>query len=238
MRKRMASGPLSEGEAVAFREDLRAADQEVQSYFRIYYIIGLIAVAAWLVSPEVKPIRDLILGNGGYNVYVPITIAFLNSVSTTYLLYKSIDIHEIAQFISYASEPKSGFLGWEQWRRSKASATRWPRRLYAPFLTAVPLGVSFVLIYASWRVLHTPVENLFPISIQREQLQAVSNVLWVAKLILYAVIGLHVVPLVLIYFNIVRVPTLWKNVWSIHATKKVEKQAEYEPPLRTDEMDG
>src|ERR1700751_4495454 len=86
--------PLSEAEAVAFREDLRAADQEGQSYFRVYYIIGLIGVAAWLASPEVKPLKDLVIGNGGYNIYVPIVIAFLNSVSTTYLLHKSIEIHE------------------------------------------------------------------------------------------------------------------------------------------------
>ena len=29
--------PLTEAEAIAFREDLRAADQEIQNYFRLYY---------------------------------------------------------------------------------------------------------------------------------------------------------------------------------------------------------
>jgi hypothetical protein len=242
MRKRIVSAsllphlkrPLSEGEAIAFREDLRAADQEVQSYFRIYYIIGLIGVAAWLVSPEVKPLRELMLGNGGYNVYVPMIIAFLNSVSATYLLHKSIEIHEIAQFISYASEPKSGFLGWEQWRRSKASATRWSRRLYAPFLTAVPLGVSFVLIYASWRFVHTPVENFVSASFPKEQVESVSSVFGAAKLVLYGVVALHVIPLILIYFNIVQVPHLWTSVWSKNATTKPGIEAENKSPVTTD----
>jgi hypothetical protein len=152
--------PLTESEAIAFREDLRAADQEVQSYFRIYYIVGLIGVAAWLISPQSKPLIELMLGNGGYNVYVPIAIAFLNSVSVTYVLYKSIEIHEIAQFIAYASTDDSAFVGWEEWRRGPTSATRWPRRLYTPALTLVPVAVSIGLIYASCRIVNTSVADL------------------------------------------------------------------------------
>lgn len=206
--------PLSEGEAIALREDLRTADQEVQSYFRIYYIVGLIGVAAWLVSPEVKPLNELLKGNGGYNVFVPIAIAFLNSVSTTYLLYKSIEIHEIAQFISYGSEPKSGFLGWEQWRRSKASATLWPRRLYAPFLTIVPLGVSALLIGASWRATR-PLPSVVDIPLQ-DQINSFNHVFSVARYALGVVIALHLIPLALVYFNLVRVPRAWTAVWAKH----------------------
>lgn len=208
--------PLSEGEAIALREDLRTADQEVQSYFRIYYIVGLIGVAAWLVSPEVKPLSELLKGNGGYNVYVPIAIAFLNSVSTTYLLYKSIEIHEIAQFISYGSEPKSGFLGWEQWRRSKASATRWPRRLYAPFLTIVPLGVSALLISASWRATRQLPCVVVAGGPTKEQIESFNHVFSLARYVLGVVVALHLVPLALVYFNVVRVPRAWSAVWAKH----------------------
>jgi hypothetical protein len=152
--------PLTESEAIAFRKELREADQEVQSYFRVYYIVGLIGVAAWLVSPQSKPLVELMLGNGGYNIYVPLVIVFLNAVSLTYLLYKSIEIHEIAQFILYASKTDSPFVGWEQWRRSGMSATLLPRLLYTPFLTLVPLAVSGGLWYGSCKVLYTPVKDL------------------------------------------------------------------------------
>jgi hypothetical protein len=206
--------PLSEAEAVAFREDLRAADQEVQSYFRVYYIIGLIGVAAWLASPEVKPLKDFVIGNGGYNIYVPIVIAFLNSVSTTYLLHKSIEIHEIAQFISYASEPKSGFLEWERWRRSENSATRWSRRMYAPFLTAVPLFASSILLYMCWRIVHAPAISSTTEALSQHQIEYMTRVFANAKIALYGVIGLHFIPLALIYVSLRRVPQLWKLISS------------------------
>lgn len=226
--------PLSETEMVAFRDDLREADREVQGYFRIYYLIGLIGVAAWIISPEPKPLLVLVLGNGGYNVYAPLVIAFLNAVSMTYLLYKSVEIHEIAQFISYGSPSESGFIGWETWRRSTASATRWPRILYAPFLTLVPLLVSTSLLYASWRILHTPVDHLLTAAstlaliipkaattasapsaqFSESQIEGITNVFSIARIFLYAIICLHVIPIILIYFNIVRVPRLWSMIWS------------------------
>lgn len=232
--------PLTESEAIAFRQDLRAADQEVQSYFRIYYIVGLIGVAAWLISPQSKPLIELMLGNGGYNIYVPITIALLNSVSMTYVLYKSIEIHEIAQFIAYASKSDSAFVGWEEWRRGSTSATRWPRRFYTPALTLVPFAVSFGLIYASYRILHTPIDDLvktaaaatpksasetLQVSTQflqtveplprfsKEQIESIAVVFSRAKIFLWIVIALHGIPAILVYFNIKKVPELWSRIW-------------------------
>ncbi|MFP5262015.1 MAG: hypothetical protein ACLGJB_08935 [Blastocatellia bacterium] len=224
--------PLSEGEMVAFRQDIREADKEVQGYFRVYYVIGLIGVAAWIISPQVKPLVILVLGNGGYNIYAPMVIAFLNSVSMTYLLYKSVEIHEIAQFISYGGPPDSGFIGWETWRRSMASATRWPRVLYTPFLTFVPLAVSTSLLYASWRILRTPVDQLLTIAstlslvppqdptsgpitagqFTQSQIESIATVFSTARITLYIIIFLHVIPVALIYFNLFKVPRLWTIV--------------------------
>jgi hypothetical protein len=232
--------PLTEAEAIAFRQDLRSADQEVQSYFRIYYIVGLIGVAAWLISPQSKPLVELMLGNGGYNVYVPIAIAFLNSVSMTYVLYKSIEIHEIAQFIAYASTSDSAFVSWEEWRRGLTSATRWPRRFYTPGLTLVPFAVSLGLVYASYRILHTPIADLvsaaaaaapkhLSVSLQnsiqiqqsvesvtifsKEQVESIGEVYSKAKVALWIVIALHGIPGVLVYFNLKKVPDLWSRIW-------------------------
>jgi len=220
MAKRNYPGPtlprlkdrLSEAEAVSFREDLRSADQEVQSYFRVYYIIGLIGVAAWLISPEVKPLKQLVLGNDGYNILVPIAIACLNAVSTTYLLHKSIEIHEIAQFISYASKASSGFLSWEEWRRSSVSATRVSRPMYFVFLIIVPGLVSTLLLWLSWRIIHTPVKDLAPPDFSANQLEHISVAFHLAGKLIYVAIALHIIPAVLIYFNIRRVPRLWKLI--------------------------
>jgi hypothetical protein len=227
--------PLSEAELVAFRNDLREADKEVQGYFRIYYVVGLIGVAAWIIGPQTRPILSLMLGNGGYNVYTLLVIAFLNSVSMTYLLYKSIEIHEIAQFISHGSPPDSGFIVWELWRRSKVSATRWPRALYTPFLTLVPLAVSTSLLYASWLILRTPVDQLIatasafaliipqpvttgapgtPSQFTQAQIESIASVFSIARVALNIIIILHVIPVILIYFNLFRVPQLWSAVWS------------------------
>lgn len=255
--------PLSEGEAIAFREELRVADQEVQSYFRVYYIVGLIGVAAWLVSPQSVPLVELMLGNGGYNVYVPLIIVFLNTVSLTYLLYKSIEIHEIAQFILFTSKTDSPFVGWEQWRRSGLSATRLPKLFYTPFLTLVPLAVSAGLWYGSYRVLYTPVPVLVDtakairvvtaprqpeaassaspqtdtsnspaipattaepaptavpsLNFSDEQLKKIENVFRRARIGLWFVAMVHLIPAFLIYFNVIRVPRRWRKIWPQHA---------------------
>jgi hypothetical protein len=209
--------PLTEAEAVAFREDLRAADQEIQNYFRLYYIIGLVGVAAWLLSPEAKPITSMVLGNGGYNIYVPLAIAALNVVSMTYLLYKSIEIQEIAQFIGFASKPDSGFLSWEEWRRSKASASRVPRLIYHPFLIIVPLALSFALLYPSCRVLRKSPRDLEIATstiFTPDQSQHIANVFWWAEWVVIGVVVLHLLPAIMIYFNIFEVPRVWKKIMS------------------------
>jgi hypothetical protein len=218
--------PLSEAELAAFKEDLREADKEVQGYFRIYYIIGLIAVAAWIISPETKPLSELVVGNGGYNIYAPLAVSFLNSVSMTYLLYKSVEIHEIAQFMSYASPDDSGFVGWETWRRSTISATRWPRLLYTPFLTLVPLAVSASLLYASCRILNTPINQLTPVQppsqLSAAQIQNINSVFSTAWIAFYIIAGLHVIPVILIYFNVFSVPRRWSVVWSARKKNMVK----------------
>ena len=88
-------------ELKSFREDHRELDKEIQNFFRVYYISGLILLAAWFASPQSKPFIELAIGNGGYNIYTLLAIAGLNIVSITILPYKGILIHDIAQFMSY-----------------------------------------------------------------------------------------------------------------------------------------
>jgi hypothetical protein len=207
--------PLSEDEMSAFREDLRQTDQEVQQYFRLYYILGVAATAAWLVSPDTSPFAVAVLQNGGYNVYALLIVAFVNVVSTNYLLYKGLEIHELAQFITTAGRRDNGYASWERWRRSEISTTRHARSLYHLFLIAVPFLVSGGLLYITWQVLSTPVSTLAAAvtpAPSEAQLQQVTGVFASARIAYALVVAAHFSPLVLVYFSLVRVPAGWRRL--------------------------
>ena len=54
----------------------------------------------------------MILGNEGYNLYALLLLVVLNIIFINFLIYKSLIVHEITQFISYLSKPESGFNYW------------------------------------------------------------------------------------------------------------------------------
>lgn len=151
---------LTQEELESFREDYRELEKEIQSFFRVYYLSGLILVAAWLTGPQSRPLLELAIGNGGYNIYAPIAIAGLNMISSTFLIYKSISIHEISQFMAYMGNTDSAFNYWENWRRNHRSAEYYARFVYGPLLILVPLFLSGALLYATYHVLYTPPQAL------------------------------------------------------------------------------
>jgi hypothetical protein len=151
---------LTQEELESFREDYRELEKEIQSFFRVYYLSGLILVAAWLTGPQSRPLLELAVGNGGYNIYAPIAIASLNMISSTFLIYKSISIHEISQFMTYMSKTDSAFNYWETWRRNHQGAEYYARFVYGPLLILVPLFLSGAILYATYHVLYTPPETL------------------------------------------------------------------------------
>jgi len=145
---------LTESELDSFREDYRELEKEIQSFFRAYYISGLILVAAWLTGPQSKPLLELALGNGGYNIYAPIGIALLNTVSTISLVYKSISIHEVTQFAARYSKPDSAVNYWERWRRNPENYAKFTRPFYSPLLFIVPFGLSCLILIPTGRILY------------------------------------------------------------------------------------
>ncbi len=151
---------LTQEELESFRQDYRELEKEIQNFFRVYYLSGLILVAAWLTSSQSKPLLEILVGNGGYNVYAPIAIAGLNMVSTTFLLYKGIMIHDIAQFMSFLSSSDSAYNYWENWRRNRRGAEYYARRFYAPLLVIVPLLLSSFILYAIYNVLYVNQQTL------------------------------------------------------------------------------
>ncbi len=147
---------LTEEELSTFREDYRELEKEIQSFFRTYYLSGLILVAAWLTGPQSKPLLELALGNGGYNIYAPIGIALLNLVATISLIYKSISIHEVTQFAALFSKTDSSINYWESWRRSSHNYAKFVRPFYSPLLFIVPVLLSCLILIPTGRILYTP----------------------------------------------------------------------------------
>lgn len=136
---------LTKEEQDSFREDYRETEKDIQKYIGVY-LSGLILVTGWIIGPQSKPVLEIALGNGGYNVLGLLLIVILNVIFISFLIYKSIIVHEIMQFMAYLSGPESGFNYWESWRRSPQSATRPVRTLYTILLGVLPLIASIIIM--------------------------------------------------------------------------------------------
>lgn len=227
-------------ELKSFREDHRELDKEIQNFFRVYYISGLILLAAWFASPQSKPFIELAIGNGGYNIYTLLAIAGLNIVSITILLYKGILIHDIAQFMSYMSPKDSAFNYWEYWRRNKKGTEYLARYFYSPIMIIVPSMVSFFIMTTTANIIFANPGELLqriknaqsPNSIigmnndteHAQKLESLSNeqrriyveniipVLQYSKHWFYFTLALHIVPVFLIFLSLFVVPREWKKI--------------------------
>lgn len=244
---------LTEEELSTFREDYRELEKEIQSFFRTYYLSGLILVAAWLTGPQSKPLLELALGNGGYNIYAPIGIALLNLVATISLIYKSISIHEVTQFAALFSKTDSSINYWEGWRRSSHNYAKFVRPFYSPLLFIVPVLLSCLILIPTGRILYIaplelirqikdfqvpsssdtpvlptsvpiggpsstadgkPVEGYVEAEKRLEDARVayaarISQVFWWASGWFWIVVGLHIVPVGLAFFNAIVVPRRW-----------------------------
>jgi len=136
---------LTKEEQDSFREDYRETEKDIQKYIGVY-LSGLVLVTGWIIGPQSKPVLEIALGNGGYNVLGLLLIVILNVLFISFLIYKSIIVHEIMQFMAYLSGPDSGFNYWENWRRSPQSATRPVRTLYTILLGVLPLIASVIIM--------------------------------------------------------------------------------------------
>ncbi len=100
------------------------------------------------------------LGNDGYNIYAFLIFVVLNIIFTNFLIYKSIIIHEITQFMTVVAKPNSGFVYWDSWRRSSQSATKPVRAIYTLTLSVLPIAVSFLIMFGVWNLLKTDPNQL------------------------------------------------------------------------------
>jgi hypothetical protein len=132
-----------------FRADYRQTETEVQKNIAVY-LSALVIAIGWVFGPQSKPIEQLFLGNEGGNLFGFIILMAINSIFASFLTYKSIQIHEIMQFVIMLSPNDSPLLYWEAWRRSgKWSLSKGLTRvLYFFAISLVPLWVSALMAAA------------------------------------------------------------------------------------------
>ena len=135
-----------------FRADYRQTEAEVQRNIAVY-LSALVIATGWVFGPQAKPIEQLFLGNEGVNLFGFIILMAINAIFASFLTYKSVQIHEIMQFVTMLSPMDSPLLYWEAWRRSsKWSLSKGLTRvLYFVAISLVPLWVSGLL---AWGTLH------------------------------------------------------------------------------------
>jgi hypothetical protein len=225
-------GSLTLKEQEIFRKDLQDKEREIQRYIGVY-LSGLVLVTGWIIGPQSRPLVVMALGNNGYNVFAFLVFVALNVLFINFLIYKSILIHEIAQFIAYLSEPESGFLYWESWRRSPQSASRRVRTTYTVLLAVLPISVSFLIMFGLWKLLHSDPQYLAEqyrtlqqlvaaagaekadVSLSPQQIGAVFSQ---ARTAYWAMIVLHAIPFWFIFENVVPTNRRWDKIHRLRAS--------------------
>jgi hypothetical protein len=211
---------LTKEEQGAFREDFREKEREIQRYIG-FYISGLILLVGWIVGPNSKPLLRLALDNDAYNIYPLLGIVVLNILFTCFLIYKSLTMHEIMQFMTYSCKPDTGFQYWEAWHRSTDSATIRVRAVYTVMLGLLPLSVSFLILFGLWQLLNADpqflankLQELEPpgstrIALMPQQLESVFNtaVYW-----FWVVAALHVFPIWFFIENVIPTGRRWDRI--------------------------
>jgi hypothetical protein len=135
-----------------FRADYRQTEIEVQKNIAVY-LSALVVATGWIFGPQSKPIEQLFLGNESANLFGLILLIAINAIFASFLAYKSIQIHEIMQFVITLSPQDSALAYWEAWRRSRAKSLSkgFTRILYIATISLVPITVSGILIGATAR---------------------------------------------------------------------------------------
>jgi hypothetical protein len=129
-----------------FRTEYLEREKEIQRYIGVY-LSGVVIVFSWILGPQAKPLNEIALGNDGYNIYAFLIFSVVNALFMTFLIYKSLDVHDTTQFITVLAKPSSLYAFWEDWRRSKHSATKPVRTLYFIALALLPTIIAITLLF-------------------------------------------------------------------------------------------
>lgn len=206
---------LSPEEQKAFREEFREIEREIQRYIGVY-LSGLVLIIGWIIGPQSRPLIDMALGNNGHNMFGLLLLAALNALFTSFLIYKSLSVHEVTQFVTVLSTPDSAYTYWEHWHRSRHSATKDPVSfLYFVLLTLLPVAVSALIMTSVIALTYQDPQTLSAqlkahgTTVAPQQLELV---FWWTYRIWFVVLALHVIPLFFLWVNIVPTRNRWKQI--------------------------
>jgi hypothetical protein len=152
---------LTDDEQKQFREEYQQKEAEVQKNIAVY-LSALVVATGWIFGPQAKPVLQIFLGSDGMNIFGVLILIAVNVVFTCFLTYKSIEIHEIMQFVTYLSPVQTGLQYWESWRRSQQSLTKkgFVRQHYMGAIILVPFWVSLLLLAATHHWIWTDAKTL------------------------------------------------------------------------------
>lgn len=227
---------LTPREQDTFRKDFQDKEREIQRNIGIY-LSGLVLVTGWIIGPQSRPMIAMALGNQGYNIYALLLLVVLNVIFLNFLIYKSIIVHEITQFISYLSEPTSGFNYWESWRRSPQSATKPVRKIYTVSLSLLPVLISFLVMFIVGRLIYSDptatasaLKTYDPtvIAATPEHFAAVFRF---AKVAFLLVLASHFIPFYFFYHNVWPTNRRWDKLKELRSVEEAFAQLDLPSPL-------
>jgi len=150
---------LEDRKLAPFRTEYLEREKEIQRYIGVY-LSGVVIVFSWLIGPQSKPLNEMVLGNDGYNIYAFLIISVVNALFITFLIYKSLDVHDTTQFITVYARPESIYTYWEKWRRSAYSITKPVRTSYFAALALLPTLMAIMLLVFAGSKLFSTDESL------------------------------------------------------------------------------
>lgn len=141
--------PSSFDEQKLLREEYRDIEKAVDRFVAVY-LTALAAGAFYLLGPDRLTPKQILSGNGGYNIYAVLSLSVVNLAFVCFVLYKGLEIHELMQFATNRAPAGSMIREWEAWRRDATSLTRSIRVYHFAFTSGFPVLVAFGLMSLSF----------------------------------------------------------------------------------------
>lgn len=222
---------LTEAEQTELRKEYQQREDEIQKNIAVY-LSALVVVVGWVFAPQAKPVVQTVVGNDGLNIIGILILLGVNAIFTSFLVYKSVQIHEVMQFLSVFAAPDSGWRYWEYWRRSKHALTKqWGTRAY--YMVAigfVPGWISLIGLVGTYVLISqapadlamavmtsqvssaTAQSNLTPATPPKDVVQRVANNLAWAKSLWRFILAIHYVPLLFVFVSWIAGGRKWREV--------------------------
>lgn len=251
---------IEDRQLASFRREYLEREKEIQRYIGVY-LSGVVIVFSWLIGPQSRPLNEMVLGNDGYNIYAFLIISIVNALFITFLIYKSLDVHDTTQFIAAYASCNSIYTFWERWRRSTYSVTKPARTAYFVALTLLPtLMAATLLTFTASKIFSSdgslisqltqietqemmrgksavaPTPTPSPVSTQSapdvtRRFSQTRGVFRLARLFFLFVVGLHALPIWFFYQNVYPTKKKWEAIAELKEAQELTALPESQPAL-------